>query len=95
MGVVHYKCDTCGRSFSDCGKFFACFSCRGKFCSDDCGGKQVIPHPEDPPNMEEETTCVLCRKESATDFQLLHFLLKHIKLTYEQAMELYRNADRE
>jgi hypothetical protein len=90
MGVRHYNCHTCGRSFPDCVKYFRCFSCNGRFCSDECGGKQVVPHPEDPPDMEEETTCVLCRKEQATDSQLLKTLLAHFNITHEQAMDIYR-----
>ena len=99
MGVDWYSCSNCGQSFPDCGYYFTCSKCEHLFCSDKCGAKHLIEEGE--PGYSEKdinwyghcTTCVLCRKESATDNQLLHALLEHFKITYEQAMEIYRKQD--
>jgi len=96
MGVDFYACANCGRTFPDCGYYFSCYTCNHHFCSNDCGGREVEQDPNDPDGTkgyEEITTCILCRKEDATDYQLLKFLLNHFKITREQAMELYRNGE--
>lgn len=93
MGVDFYTCANCGDTFPDCGYYFSCYTCSHHFCSNTCGGRKVEERPDDPPNMEEITTCILCRKEDATDYQLLQFLLKHFNITRQQAMELYRHGE--
>ncbi len=37
-------------------------------------------------------TCMLCRKDKATDEQLLKFLLKHFKLTRQKATTMWKRA---
>jgi len=96
MGISFYTCANCQRNFPDCGDYFNCFTCGEHFCNTKCADMQVEENLEDPDgeeDYEEITTCKMCRKESATDNQLLNFLLGHFKLTYEQAMELYRNGE--
>lgn len=93
MGVDFYTCANCGDTFPDCSYYFSCYICYHHFCSNECGDRKVEENPRDPDGSlgyEEITTCKLCRKEDATDHQLLNFLLGHFKLTREQAMELYR-----
>lgn len=95
MGVDFYTCENCGYNFPDCGSYFSCSGCDARFCSNECGGRQVIEEEsedevDDEHYHEELTSCVLCRKETATSHELLHFLLGHFNITYEQAMELYR-----
>lgn len=96
MGIDFYTCENCGRNFPDCTDYFGCFTCGARFCSSECGGSEIDDSEEDDndeDNYEKITTCVLCRKEEATDTQLLHFLLEHFNLTREQVMEMYRKED--
>lgn len=102
MGVDFYTCANCDSTFPDCGEYFSCDTCGHYFCSDICGGKKYKNENEDNENEdnededgdddyeEEESTCILCRKESATDNQLLNFLLLKFSLTYEEALRQYQ-----
>lgn len=92
MGVDFYTCANCGYNFPDCGDYFSC-ECGEHFCSVKCGGKQVTEPPDDDDdeeNWEEITTCTLCRMESVTDEDMVHFLLERLSLTYEQAVDMFR-----
>jgi hypothetical protein len=93
MGVDYYTCHNCERNFPDCMKFFTCTGCESHFCSDACGGKKVEEESEDGHSYNDLTSCFLCRKEIATEHDLLLFVLKHFNITREQAMELYRNGE--
>jgi hypothetical protein len=98
MGIDFYSCENCGHNFPDCGEYFSCSGCYAKFCSDECGGRQLhfseLDEDEDEESIEDDhTTCVLCRKETAIDHELLAFVLKHFKMTYDEALELYRKED--
>jgi hypothetical protein len=98
MGVDFYTCENCGRTFPDCGPYFSCYSCSARFCSNECGVKQVEDdesegEPEDGRWKEEITTCIFCRKESVTDRDLMLFLLKKLALSYDEAVELYKKED--
>jgi hypothetical protein len=90
MGVDFYTCQNCERNFPDCSYFFTCTQCEHMFCSDKCGGKKVEKEDPKGDSYNDLTSCFLCRKEIAADYQLLKFLLGHFNLTREQAMELYR-----
>lgn len=95
MGVDFYTCANCAYNYPDCGDYFRCSGCEEGFCSDKCGGRQIIEEEsdeevDDEHYKEELTSCILCRKESVTDNTLLHFLLNKFNLTYEQALELYK-----
>jgi hypothetical protein len=93
MGVDFYTCANCERTFADCGPYFSCFTCSEHFCTKKCGGRQVVEEPEDCD--EVITTCILCRKESATSSDMVCFLLKKFGLTYDQALELYRQEPKD
>lgn len=93
MGVDFYTCSSCERTFPDCSYYFTCTGCEMNFCSDKCGGREETNEDDDLPRYERETSCVLCRKDEATDNQLLYFLLKKYNLTYDQIMEMYRKED--
>lgn len=93
MGVDFYTCATCEYNFPDCGPYFGC-SCGEHFCSAKCGGKQLEPPPDEDKDWEEITTCVLCRLESATDRDMVNFLLKKLGLRYEEALEMYRQDNK-
>ena len=102
MGVDFYTCqnEECGYNYPDCGYFFTCTSCESRFCSDDCGGRQYV-EDENGDRIESqewcgyETTCILCRKESVSDRDMVCFLLKKMGLTYDQAVEMFRKEPEE
>lgn len=82
MGIEFFPCSNCEEIFPDCGDFFNCDTCHYCFCSDDCGKRQETT---------DITTCILCRKESATERQLLNFLLTKFSLTFEEVLKQYQN----
>lgn len=87
MGIVFYTCsnEKCKRNFPDCIDFFSC-DCGFSFCSKECGEKQVSYDEDD----EEIKTCILCREEQIQDGTLLSFLISYYNITYEKAIELYK-----
>jgi hypothetical protein len=98
MGVDFYTCANCSYNFPDCGEYFGC-SCGEHFCSTKCGGMQVIqeespPEVDDDHYREEMYSCILCRKETATDHDLLHFILGKYGVTREQALEMYQKESK-
>ena len=97
MGVDFYTCENCSYNFPDCGSYFSCSGCESTFCSNKCGGrkleKEVEKKYKDETYTEEITSCVLCRKEEVTDRDLMHFLLKRIDLTYDEAVALYKKEE--
>lgn len=98
MGVDFYTCENCERTFPDCGPYFSCTGCYSRFCSDKCGVKQIVQEEgeEDDGNyLEEVTSCIFCRKESVTDHDMVHFLLKKAGLTYDQAVQIFREEPEE
>jgi hypothetical protein len=90
MGVDYYTCANCARNFPDCGDYFDCITCENVFCSNKCGKKIVETDVEDG-CYKEKISCLLCREEVISDNNLMQFLLNHCNLTYEQAVELYKN----
>jgi len=86
MGVDFYTCPVCEDTFPDCGEYYECEYCNTRFCSDKCANLKII----DPEN-EDDKNCQLCRKEYATDSELLRFMLKRSNLTRKQAEEIWRN----
>ena len=92
MGVDYYACKRCNEAYPDCGDYFHCRGCESDFCSDRCGGRQVVEDEVDEYG-DTLTTCVLCRKEVFTEPQLFYALLKHFSITYEQAVEICRNQE--
>jgi len=94
MGIDFYACDNCGETFPDCGDYFRC-DCGDKFCSTECGDSKVVEpassdDEDDDSYREEVTTCMHCRLESATSYDLLLFILAKFNMTYDQAMDLYK-----
>lgn len=92
MGVDFYTCAECQDTFPDCGYYFRCTNCENMFCSNACGRK-VCKDGEVNKYQEDLTTCILCRKESVTDRDLLLFVLKKCNLTYDEAFEQYKVSD--
>lgn len=101
MGVDYYSCAVCDYNFPDCGEYYTCTHCEHMFCSKECAKLKHTYEGEEGYDEREAnnygsdscTTCVLCRKETATDHQLLHALLEHFKISYDQAMEIYRKQE--
>lgn len=94
MGIDFYSCEECGYNFPDCGEYFSCTGCEARFCSTECGGRKLMVEDEEAEDYNEDmTSCILCRKETATDRDLLYFLFKHFKMTHEEAMVLFRKED--
>lgn len=93
MGVDFYTCAKCERNFPDCGNYYSCEECSNVFCSDKCANPEPFYDPLDEDGGGEEIeryTCCICRKEDANDYILLNALLRHFKLTREQALKIWQ-----
>lgn len=85
MGVDFLNCDNpqCGRDpFPDCGRYFSCY-CGHNFCNEKCADYKSTE------DNCENLSCMFCRKENATDYNLFMFLLKHVSMTREDVLKLY------
>jgi hypothetical protein len=96
------SCD-CGNSFCgiSCGKFENYFN---PFLLNEKNGRRQEIDDSDPRyddwengiygvDKEKPITCVLCRKEKANDWLLLEAILRHYKITREDAMKIYKEED--
>ncbi len=88
MGQSYFTCDVCDHGFSDHDENHTSCECGAHFCSKGCA-----IFFEDFGEDEDNSTCVICRKEKATDKILLNALLKHYKITQNQAFEIYRDQE--
>jgi len=105
MGVDYYQCDGCDTGYRDDSEYACGCDCGGMFCSDICGkltnftydfedeDEDGDPGKGNAIDASAPITCVLCRAERATDFGLLSALLKHYKLTREEAFEIYKKQN--
>lgn len=82
MGIDFLVCTNCTETFADCGEYYDCEECGNVFCSIDC----AKPESLDADRMD----CCICRKEEANDYILLHVLLRHYKITREDAMKIWQ-----
>jgi hypothetical protein len=94
MGVDYYQCDKCSFGFRDDSDYCIYCECGAKFCSEECS--KIENYGEW--NEDEETfridinkdiTCICCRKQHATDEMLFQALLKHFKITRNQAFKIW------
>jgi len=95
MGIDYYTCANCRDTFPDCISYFSCENCGQHFCSNKCGKRQVSEPPDDiddDADWEETVTCIFCRTEAVTDDDMIDFLLKELNITYDQALERYKQA---
>jgi len=94
MSIDYFSCSGCENTFPDCSYYFVCATCEHSFCSDKCGDKILIEeeyfNEKEDRYIEEENSCKLCRKEEATDNQLLNCLLEHYGISYDDAMKIYK-----
>ncbi len=75
-------CDNCRGIFSGSRQLEVCEHCNSYFCDMECA---------DFDDFDKGGKCCICRKEVATPYILLHALLRHFKLTEEQAFEIWKN----
>lgn len=86
MSVDYYSCALCGECFADCSsRCCSCPDCGNMFCSTECANLKESE------NDSEDDACCICRKESANDYILYHALLRHFKLTEEQALKIWQD----
>lgn len=86
MGVEFLVCANCTEIFADCGEYYWCEGCSNNFCSSDCAAPKPIEDSDD----EDLRNCCICRKEEANNYILLHALLRHYKITREDAMKIWQ-----
>lgn len=89
MGIDYRTC-VCGENFPDCDATW-CEDCGTAFCSNECSG---CTNNEDENGEEVYGCCVVCREENTSDSELLDALMKHYKLTRDQALEIWRGEDK-
>jgi hypothetical protein len=99
MGVDYYTCENCSHNYPDCGYYFRCSGCESGFCSNECGGRQVIEEEsndevDDDSYHEEVTSCIFCRHEQYTTDMLLDAVIKHFNITREIAINIWRAEKR-
>ncbi len=88
MGVDFIPCAACGETFPDCGDFYPCEECGNCFCSRECAKMELI---DEDTEGNEISNCCICRKERGNDYVLLEALLRHFKLTREQALKIWQD----
>ncbi len=93
MGVDFLTCDNCQRNFPDCGYYVHCNyeKCGKTWCSDKCAAEDGRINSDEAADPYEGShiSCSYCRKQKATDEQLIEFLLEKTKLTREKAEKLW------
>jgi hypothetical protein len=99
MGIDYYTCCSCDKSFPDCGSYYNCEFCGSMFCSRKCADLKLIEVDEDDEEDSgedtyvEEYSCCVCRKEDAPANVLLNVLLKHFKISYEDALKIWQEEE--
>ena len=94
MGVDFYTCARCGENIPDCGYYVTCYSSHSTkrdwesrtWCSDRCASLDGFIRSEDD---DEETSCSYCRKEKATDSDLLEYALDRLQTSRKQLEKEY------
>lgn len=76
FSVDYYKCDCCGKVFSDWDDDCHFCDCGKHYCSDECAEKCGFKE-------DLYSTCNFCRKEDFNDSQLLDYLLDKLDLSKE------------
>lgn len=77
MNVELFSCNYCGECFCDCS--INCI-CGRNWCSDKCAQEAGY-------NITD--TCKMCRKEDASDSDLLEFLMREDGITREELLKRY------
>ena len=94
MGVDFFPCDDCGESICDCGSYWRCQEgCGARLC-DDCADKHKVWDDLDDDG-NEINPCPYCKREAATDSQLLQFALKKLGVTQEALLKEYQAEGKE
>ena len=92
MGISYYTCAGCDNNFPDCADGVVWCDCGNHFCCDDCAKMIDVNEPDgDEEDWEESLQCCICRKEEANDGLLLEALLRHYKITKEDALKIWQD----
>ena len=96
MSVDYYTCQNCHDTFPDCCDYFCCSGCESMFCTNECGGRELIKkaYTEDDRWHEDQTTCIFCRVEKVADEDLLAFMLVRAGISKEEATKQYIEANK-
>lgn len=97
MGVDYYTCDRCDHGFRDDSEYYRTCDCGYCFCSAECGKLQNIQEEYNEKTntyaLDENTpiTCVFCRKEDSTTYDLFNALLKHYNISLDDAVKIWKD----
>lgn len=99
MGVDFYACGDCGETFPDCGSYYSCEQCYRHYCSTECAALTPITpfvstedeDAEDHYYNENELQCGICSKATPDYYLIYKSLLKHFKITKEDALQIWRD----
>ena len=86
MSVDWYTCQSCEEVFNDCGPMVWC-ECGKCWCSDECAeadGYKIADNEN-----TDDCSCKYCRKEDATDSELLKSLMKLYGYSRESVVLLH------
>lgn len=103
MGVDFYACANCEETFPDCGEYYSCEQCSRAYCSTDCAAfTPIVPFvstededAEDHYYEDDEKQCGVCAKTTVDYYLVYKSLLKHFKITKEEALQIWRNDKEE
>lgn len=94
MGVDWFPCSRCNSSICDAGRWVTCGDgCDRRWCDKACAEVDGRRRGED--DEYDIITCNHCRNEDVDDYYLLPFLLKHFKLTRQEAVKLFNDSHKE
>ena len=98
MGVEFFHCEACGKTICDAGDYYSCYDCYRHYCSDKCMEAHSLKLVScDDCKTEEEAEkhgcywylCGYCRKEMATDSELLKYALRELDMSRDELQNEY------
>ena len=96
MGVDFYACRNCDETFPDCGEFYSCEQCGRYYCSTECADFSPIEQMADEGDEdydEDNVQCGICSKKTPDTGEMFCALLKHFKISREDAIKIWREQD--
>jgi len=93
MGVDFFPCDRCRNTICDCGDYIRCKGkrCDRVWCCFDCAKEDGYLFDSD---HDDYGTCSFCRKEQATESELLHHALDLLKMTRAKLLKSWINENK-
>lgn len=86
MSLEFFPCDRCGETICDAGDWWTCKVCQFNLC-DECelatSAANRITKKGDP-----NPGCPFCRREDATEVQLLSFAMELLGVDHDELMEI-------